>query len=135
MCFSASLPMYHHTRVPLISGATLSYWLGTDKTVTPKHDAAYLAQTGLVQPYMSSVARTYPALPSNGGVSSSYTPGEVFQAGTNTVHPTVMGAAGGADSIGAQPAWEAIALVDSSALVASSMRAWARRWCSALPPA
>jgi len=114
--FSAALPMYHHTRVPLISGSTLSYWLGTDKTVTPKHDATYLAQTGLVQPYMSSVARTYPALPSNGGVSSSYTPGEVFQSGTNTVHPTVMGAAGGSDSIGAQPAWEAIALVDSSAL-------------------
>jgi hypothetical protein len=113
--FNMSLAVHHHTRQPLISGATLSPWLSADKTVTPKHDASYLATTGLVTSMLASVQRNLPALPSNGGVSASFTPYEPFTP-TNTIHSTNMGSAGGADSIGIQPGWESIALVDNSRL-------------------
>ena len=46
--FSQSMPVQHHTRMPLISGSLLSHWLGADKSVVPKHDAAYLDRKSVV---------------------------------------------------------------------------------------
>ncbi len=113
---STSLPVHHHTRAPLISGGTLSYWLGTDKTTTPKHSRGYLYATGLVQTYMSTVERDFGSISGGGkGVSAQFTPYEAFGS-TVTIHSTVMGQGGGHPSIGVQPAWEAIALVSSDAL-------------------
>ena len=36
--FSAAIDLPHHCRTPLINGAALSYWLGDDPAVTPRHD-------------------------------------------------------------------------------------------------
>jgi hypothetical protein len=110
-----ALPVWHHTRSPLINGALLEYWFSADKTVTPKHDTAYLEGTGLVTPMLSTVDRNLPAFPAFGGVSASFEPYQSFDS-TNSMHSTNMGSAGGADSIGIQPGWESIALVDSSKL-------------------
>jgi len=114
--FSATLPVYHHTRQPLISGSTLSYWLGSDKTVTPKHDADYLASTGLVAKMMSSLARTQYAFDGSGEVhrvSAQFTPYEQHVVGgstQNTWQPLAMGSGGESASIGTQPAWECVYL-------------------------
>lgn len=112
--FSATLPVHHHTRAPLLSGAATSYWLGTDKTVTPKHSNTYLYSTGLVQRYMTAVERNFGNITGGRGVSMQFTPYETFGP-TVTIHSTNMGQGGGHASIGVQPAWEAIALVDNSA--------------------
>jgi hypothetical protein len=41
----------HRTRIPLVTGSTFSYWVGTDPQITPKHDRAYLMSTKLVPNY------------------------------------------------------------------------------------
>lgn len=110
-----ALTVSHHTRGVLVSGSALSHWLGEDKTVVPKHDAAYLAATGLTQAFDGSLERNWSALPASKGVSAEFMPFEPFTT-TNTIHSTSMGQAGGHDSIGLQPAWEAIALLDDSVL-------------------
>jgi hypothetical protein len=112
--FRMAMPVYHHTRAPLLSGQRLSYWVGGDKTVTPKHGVQYLYRTGLVQTYMTTLERNYGSISGGRGVSDSFTPYENF-AGSVTIHSTNMGQGGGHDSIGVQPAWEAVALVDDSA--------------------
>lgn len=113
--FGMTMPVYHHTRMPLISGSGLSHWLGEDRMVVPKHDRQYLYGTGLVQTYMRSLERQYPAMPAWNGVSAEFTPYLPF-ARTNSIHSTSMGQGGGHFSIGVQPAWEAVALLDDSEL-------------------
>jgi PKD repeat protein len=118
--FAASLDVGHHTRQPLIYGSGLSYWRGSSKNVVPRHDAAYLAKTGLVSKYLADMNSSVElnVLPSiDAGVSIEFTP---WALGTvdNSNFPTVMGAGGGHKSIGIQPAWEALALTRTSA------RAW-----------
>ncbi|KAK6022192.1 hypothetical protein OSTOST_12120, partial [Ostertagia ostertagi] len=54
--FSASIDLPHHCRTPLISGTALSYWLGTDPDITPRHDLAYLQATEQVPTYSARVA-------------------------------------------------------------------------------
>lgn len=108
------LPVHHHTRAPLLSGAALGYWLGADRTVLPKHSNTYLYGTGLTQCYMKVVERNFGNITGGRGVSMQFTPYEAFSP-TVTIHSTVMGQGGGHPSIGVQPAWEAIALVDNSA--------------------
>lgn len=54
--FSASITLPHHCRTPLIAGAALSYWLGSDPQVSVQHDAAYLMATELVPSYRATVA-------------------------------------------------------------------------------
>lgn len=56
--FSASIDLPHHCRTPLISGSALSYWLGTDPDITPRHDLAYLQATEQVPTYSARVAPT-----------------------------------------------------------------------------
>jgi hypothetical protein len=46
--FGEVIDIKHHTRVPLVSGMTFSYWAGTDPGITPKHDRAYLLATKLI---------------------------------------------------------------------------------------
>lgn len=58
--FSAAIDLPHHCRTPLISGTALSYWLGTDPDVTPRHDLAYLQATEQVPTYSARVAPTAP---------------------------------------------------------------------------
>lgn len=117
--FSAALPVWHHTRAPLISGATLSYWRGaTDKTVWAKHDSAYMAQTGLVQRYVAGAFKSsIPAFPTgdNRGAKGTFEPYQTISP-TNSNHSSAMGQPGGHASIAVQPVWEAIALTVNSRL-------------------
>ncbi|RTL44440.1 MAG: hypothetical protein EKK53_07460 [Burkholderiales bacterium] len=69
--FSASIDLPHHCRTPLISGTALSYWLGTDPDVTPKHDLAYLQSTEQVPTYSARVAPTAPVAQA---LASTWTP-------------------------------------------------------------
>lgn len=56
--FSAAIDLPHHCRTPLINGTALSYWLGDDPGVTPRHDVAYLQATEQVPTYSGRVANT-----------------------------------------------------------------------------
>lgn len=56
--FSAAIDLPHHCRTPLLSGTALSYWLGDDPGVTPRHDLAYLQATEQVPTYSARVAST-----------------------------------------------------------------------------
>lgn len=53
--FSSPIDLPHHCRTPLINGAALSYWLGDDPNVTPRHDLAYLQATEQVPTYSGRV--------------------------------------------------------------------------------
>lgn len=53
--FSALVDLPHHCRTPLISGTALSYWVGTDPDVTPRHDLAYMQATEQVPTYSARV--------------------------------------------------------------------------------
>lgn len=53
---SAVIDLKHHQRTPVISGAELAYWLGTDPGVTPLADAAYLQASELVPTYRAVMA-------------------------------------------------------------------------------
>lgn len=64
---SVVIDLKHHTRTPLINGSELSYWLGSDPGVTPKHNAAYMQATEQVPTYRANVspsAAIVTALPS-----------------------------------------------------------------------
>jgi hypothetical protein len=69
--FSAAIDLPHHCRTPLISGAALSYWLGDDPGVTPRHDVAYLQATELVPTYSARVDVSSGAAQA---LAASYTP-------------------------------------------------------------
>ncbi|WP_394468754.1 hypothetical protein [Roseateles sp. DC23W] len=56
--FSAAIDLPHHCRTPLISGPALSYWLGEDPAITPRHDVAYLQATEQVPTYSARVDST-----------------------------------------------------------------------------
>lgn len=49
--FNQSIDVKHHTRIPLLTGSTFSYWTGADPGITPKHDRTYLMSTKLVPNY------------------------------------------------------------------------------------
>lgn len=87
--FSATVDVKHHTRIPLLSGSALSYWLGTDPGVTFAHDADYLMSTGLVPHYGFGA-------PSSGTLDATL---QVYTPNTLAGVPTAMGQAGGSGSI------------------------------------
>jgi hypothetical protein len=119
--FNASLPVQHHTRMPLVTGSVLSYWLSGDKTTTPKYDNSYLAETGYVQAYWSDVTQVSAVpLPTLGGVPSTFVPYSQTT-GSNSNHSTSMGMGGGHPSIGLQPGWEAVALTAGGTLAHEQM--------------
>lgn len=68
--FSQSLSIAHHTRVPLLSGTSFSYWAGTDPQITPSHNSAYLRSTKCVP----NIAYTSPSAATLNALTQSYTP-------------------------------------------------------------
>lgn len=103
--FSAAIDLPARCRTPLVSGSTLSHWLGTDPVVTPTHDTVYLQQTALVPAYQPvtpapSIIATLP---------TTYTP---LQQG---VYRTTMSDTGYHGSIGLLPQWDAVHLMAPTA--------------------
>jgi hypothetical protein len=82
--FSQSIDIKHRTRVPLISGAAHSYWVGADPAITPAHDISYLKGTYLVPNYGFGT----PSAATLNALQQSYTPNTL--AGVNSA----MGSAG-----------------------------------------
>ena len=104
----SALDILHHSRTPLLDGAALSHWLGTDPGMSAKHNAAYLQATEMVPSYSASVspsASIVTALP------STYTP---FQQGS---YPSGMGNAGYSGHIGLLPEWDVLYLTTTAASV------------------
>lgn len=69
--FSAAITLYARQRTPLISGTALSHWVGAAHDVVVKHDAAYMAGTGLVPSYSTDISPSHAQVT---GLPSSYTP-------------------------------------------------------------
>ncbi len=110
--FSAAFDLLNHQRTPLVSGAAISHWLGSDPGVQAVHDTAYLQATRLVPTYAASVpsgSALVTALP------STYTP--LQQGG----YPSGMGGAGYHWSIGMLPEWDVIYLTTTAGGVRSAI--------------
>jgi hypothetical protein len=104
--FSATIDLPNHCRTPLVSGASLSHWLGADPAITPKHDTAHLQATRLVPAYRAVVASNDAIL---GGLAQTYAP---LQQGN---YSPGMGAAGFHGSIGLLPEWDVLYLTSQDA--------------------
>lgn len=87
--FTQSIDIKHHTRIPLVTGSTFSYWTGTDPQITPKHDVAYLRATKMVPNY----GWTNPSAATLNGLQQTYTPNTLAGISSN------MGNAGTSASI------------------------------------
>ena len=105
---SAAIDLKHHQRTPLIAGSVLSYWLGADPQVTPRHDRAYLQSTELVPTYQATVATTAPVI---GTLAASYKP---LQAGNFNYDGDSMGSSGYQDPIGLLPQHDVLYLVSEA---------------------
>lgn len=106
--FSATIDLPHHCRTPLVSGTTLSHWLGDAPAVTPRHDLAYLQATEQVPTYSARVS------PSAGVVQrlvTSYTP--LAQA-NYSYDGDYMPATGYQEPIGLLPQHDALYLTSES---------------------
>lgn len=99
--FSSAIDIPNHCRTVLINGGSLSYWLGSDPAVTPKHDGAYLQSTRLAPKYRGVVANTAAVLNT---LPQTYTPLQ------QSNHPVAMGSAGADISIGVLPQWDVLYL-------------------------
>ncbi len=95
--FSAAIDLPARCRTPLLSGAALSYWLGTDPGITVSHDRAYLMATKVVPNYPRSIANTATLI---AGMPNNLTPL------SQGMYRPVMSAAGGHGSIGLLPEWD-----------------------------
>lgn len=82
--FSQSIDVKHHTRIPLLSGSSFSYWSGTDPQITPKHDSAYLRATKLVPNY----GFTSPSNTVLNALTQTYTPNTTGGIATMTLSGT-----------------------------------------------
>lgn len=106
--FSATIDLSHHCRTALINGTALSYWLGTDPDVTPRHDLAYLQATEQVPTYSARVD-------ANGAVAqwlvTSYTP---LDKANFTYAGDSMAATGYQEPIGLLPMHDALYLTCES---------------------
>jgi hypothetical protein len=116
--FSMALQIFHHTRTPLVSGTTFSYWMGPDPRLTLKHDTVYLQQTKLVPAYGA-------ATPANSAIFSrlatAFTPFGIAN------YPAAIGTAGYHPSIGLLPEWDVVYLTsgaDPRALAAVVINAY-----------
>jgi hypothetical protein len=100
-----AIDLKHHQRTPLLSGAALSHWLGTDPDVAVVHDTAYLQSTELVPTYsvrMAAGATEVAALP------AAYTP---LAAHSFIYDDDLMESPGYGPAIGLIPQHDAIHLV------------------------
>jgi hypothetical protein len=95
--FSQSLTVLHHTRTVLCAGTTLSYWLGNDPQVTPRHDTSYLQKSKLVPTYGSQT-------PSTSSLFSRLVTSYIPFAQSN--YSNAMGQAGYQPAIGLLPEWD-----------------------------
>lgn len=103
--FRAAIDLPNHCRTPLVSGAALAHWLGSDPELIVQHDAAYLQSTRLVPTYM---AETPPSAPVVAVLPAAYTP---LQLGN---YPVGMGTAGYHGSIGLLPEWDVLYLTSGA---------------------
>ena len=87
---SQAIDLPARCRTPLLAGTALSYWLGTDPAVVPRHDTDYLQATEVVPAYMATVdpssslvttlASSFtPLQQGNFAYSGDYMPGTGFQ--------------------------------------------------------
>ena len=106
--FSAAIDLKSHQRSPLVSGSTLSHWLGSDPAVTPRHDVLYLQETRLVPSYRASTPSSAAAVTS---LPTAFAP---LQQGS---YPTGMGTAGYHPSIGMLPEWDVLYLTSTASNV------------------
>ena len=101
--FSAAINIPNRCRTPLLAGADLSYFLGTNPVVMPRHDATYLAATKLVPTYLPTIPDGNVA-----GIVDSFTPLE------QGAYPGGMGSAGYHGSIGVIPVWDALYICNAT---------------------
>lgn len=104
--FSGAIDLPNHCRTVLVSGTTLSHWLGAAPQVVVNHDKAYLQSTGLVPTYLTKVA-------SNARVWSSTV--SSFQPLQQGSYSNVMSQAGYQPAIGMLPEWDALYLTSDDA--------------------
>lgn len=113
--YSGSLDIKHHTRTVLINGTMLSYWLGADPGVTPRHNVTYMQQTELVPTYSAS-------LPALAYLVTTFAP---FQSGNITYDSDNMQETGYQRPIGLLPEYDVAYLVcttNNSLLYGSCLR-------------
>jgi hypothetical protein len=125
---SVAIDLKHHQRTPLINGAELSYWLGSDPGVTALHDRVYLMSTELVPTYWATVASGASIVT---GQPSTYAP---LQQGSFTYNQSTadyMPNPGYAAPIGLLPEHDVLALTCSDADRVSVVRAVVRNGFSA----
>lgn len=103
--FSAAIDLPARCRTPLVSGAALSHWLGTDPGVTPKHDAAYMQATRLVPKYRATVAADAARV---AALPATFTP---LQQGS---YNSNMAGTGYQPAIGLLPEWDALYLTTTA---------------------
>jgi hypothetical protein len=103
--FSAPIDLPHHCRTPLLDGAALSHWLGTDPGLIVRHDTAYLQSTRLVPTYSATVAPDSSVVAS---LPSTFVP---LQLGN---YEASMGSGGYQRAIGLLPEWDVLYLTSSS---------------------
>lgn len=106
--FAGYIDLKHHQRTPLIGGAALSYWLGTDASVTPAHNKAYLQSTELVPSYMATVNNMANAVL---GLVTTYQP---LQAGNLKYDQDSMASSGYQDPIGLLPQHDVLYLTSNA---------------------
>jgi hypothetical protein len=99
--FNAAIDLPNHCRTVLVSGTTLSHWLGTDPQLTAQHDKLYLQATRVVPAYRATVASDAQVWTN---LVQSFTP---LQQGD---YPTAMGTTGYHGSIGLLPEWDVLYL-------------------------
>jgi hypothetical protein len=105
---SAAIDLKHHQRSALINGSALSYWLGADPAVTPRHDPAYLQATELVPSYRARLDANAPNVKK---MVTAYTP---LQAGNLVYDGDNMASSGYQDPIGLLPLHDVIYLVSDA---------------------
>jgi hypothetical protein len=105
---SAAIDLKHHQRTTLISGTVLSYWLGVDPGVTPRHDMLYLQASELVPSYQASVATEALAVKR---LVASFQP---LQAGNFNYDGDSMASPGYQDPIGLLPQHDVLYLVSDA---------------------
>lgn len=96
--YNQAVDIKHHTRLPLVTGTTFSYWTGTDPQITPAHDGAYARSTKLVPNYADQTPTSALLTATGSGqVLATYTPAWIGQGST------AMGNVGYQERIGILP--------------------------------
>lgn len=113
--FSSDIDLLHHQRTPLISGTELTYWLGTNPSLTVIHDTDYLQETGLVPCYTAKTPQTAATIAEQ---ATSFTP----LSNSNFYAGNAMSGGGNPAHIGLLPQWEVLHLTGPSAKTYKSIQ-------------